>query len=211
MAAYYRDGERYPLDTGRSLIRFGLHNLGVPTLTGTLRPRAGEVIVGAESIVRAADFHIDASSIDVTDNHTAGEIIRWLFGDERNPVVTFTTTWARPVGHQAVELEGTLRMHGVDHLLRLRTTTGAWELGAAERSSTDESSGAERAPSTRREAAPHVTGSLWHRSAVHGVLDRKTWDSRHEIHREIANLLLGHDVHFAAEFFAGPKTNSPGV
>jgi polyisoprenoid-binding protein YceI len=185
MAAFYRDGQRYLLDTERSVVRFGLHNLGVPTLTGTLRPRAGEVIVGAESIVRAADFHIDAASIDVAGNHTAGEIIKWLFGDERNPIVMFTTTWARPVGHEAVELEGTLRMHGVEHLLSLRSKTGAWE--------------------------PHATGSLWHRSAVHGVLDRKTWDARHEIHREIANLLLGHDVHFEAEFFAGPKTSTPSV
>ncbi len=183
MAAFYREGERYALDTERSVVRFALHNLGVPTLKGTLRPRSGEVIVGPESILRAADFHIDADSIDVRDTSAAGEIVRWLFGDDRNPVVTFTTTWARPIGHESVELEGTLKMHGAEHLLSFRSKTGLWE--------------------------PHTSGALWHRSAAHGVLDRKTWDDRHAIQREIANLLLGHDVHFSADFFAGPKTSSP--
>jgi polyisoprenoid-binding protein YceI len=185
MAAFYRDGERYALDTGRSVVKFALHNLGVPTLKGTLRPKAGEVIVDTSALVRSADFHIDADSIDVHGPNAAGEIIRWLFGDESNPVVTFTTTWARPIGHAAVELEGTLRMHGHDHLLSLRTDTGLWQ--------------------------PHASGAMWHRSAVHGVLDRKTWDDRKEIEREIATLLLGHDLHFSAEFYAGPKTSSQAV
>lgn len=183
MAAFYRDGERYALDTERSIVRFALHNLGVPTLKGTLRPRSGEVIVGADTIVRAADFHMDADSIDVNASHASNDIIRWLFGDDRNPVVTFTTTWARPIGHEAVELEGTLKMHGAEHLLSLRSKTGLWE-------------------------PHHLSGALWHRSAVHGVLDRKTWDSRHEIHREIVNLLLGHDLHFSGDFYAGPKIST---
>jgi polyisoprenoid-binding protein YceI len=183
MAAFYRDGERYSLDTERSVVRFALHNLGVPTLKGTLRPCFGEVIVDTAAIIRSADFHICADSIDVSAGHSAGEIIRWLFGDETNPLVTFATTWARPIGHSAVELEGTLRMHGTEHLLSFRSQPGLWE--------------------------PHTSGALWHRSAVHGVLDRKTWDTRHAIQREIANLLLGHDVHFAAEFYAGPRTNNP--
>jgi polyisoprenoid-binding protein YceI len=181
MAAFYRDGDKYALDPDKSVVRFALHNLGIPTLKGTLRPRSGEVIVDTDAIVRSADFHIHADSIEVHSSHSAGEIVRWLFGDEKNPLVTFTTTWARPVGHNAVELEGTLRMHGVDHLLSLRSKTGAWE---------------------------QASGSSWHRSAVEGMLDRKTWDPRHEIQREIANLLLGHDVHFAVELYAGPKPGS---
>lgn len=184
MAAFYRDGERYALDTDRSVVRFALHNLGVPTLGGTLRPKSGLVIVDTAAIIRSADFHMDADSIDVHGSYGTGEIIRWLFGDEKNPVVTFTTTWARPIGHAAVELEGTLQMHGAEHLLSLRSETGLWE--------------------------PHTSGGMWHKSAVHGVLDRKTWDNRREIHREIANLLLGHDMHFHAEFYAGPRTSNPG-
>ena len=182
MAAFYRDGERYALDIERSVLKFALHNLGVPTLKGTLRPTAGEVIVDTSGLVRSTDFHIEANSIEVHGPHAAGEIIRWLFGDDANPLVTFTTTWARPIGHSTVEIEGTLRMHGHDHLLSLRTATGLWE--------------------------PHATGVLWHKSAAHGVLDRNTWDERKEIEREIATLLLGHDVHFSAEFYAGPRTNS---
>jgi hypothetical protein len=49
---------------------------------------------------------------------------------------------------------------------------------------------------------------MWHKSSVHGVLDRKTWDERRAIQREIATLLLGHDVHITAELYAGPKTSS---
>lgn len=183
MAAFYRDGERYALDTERSIVRFVLHNLGVPTLKGTLRAKAGEVIVDTSALIRSADFHIDSGSIDVHGPHAAGDIIRWLFGDDDNPVVTYTTTWARPIGHKGVEIEGILRLYGVEHLFNLRSEIGAWE--------------------------PHVSGSTWHKSAVHGVLDRKTWDNRHEIQREIATLLFGHDVHFSAEFYAGPKTNIP--
>jgi polyisoprenoid-binding protein YceI len=187
MSAFYRDGERFALDTDRSVVRFALHNLGLPTLKGTLRPRSGEIIVGPEDIVRAADFHMDADSIDVHGG-AGGEIIRWLFGDDSNPVVTFTTTWARPIGHEAVELEGTLKMHGAEHLLSLRSRTGLWE-------------------------AHHLTGAMFHKSAVIGVIDRKTWDSRHEIRRDIASFLLGHDVHLSADFYAGPKigakTNNP--
>ena len=186
MAAFYRDGERYALDIERSVVKFALHNLGVPTLKGTLRPRVGEVIVDTSGLVRSADFHIEADTIDVHGPHAAGEIVRWLFGDEANPVVTFTTTWARPIGHSAVEIEGTFRMHGHDHLLSLRTDTGLWE-------------------------AHNATGAMWHKSAVHGVLDRKTWDERKEVQREIATLLLGHDLHFTAEFYAGPRTNIPAV
>ena len=182
MAAFYRDGERYALDTQRSVVKFALHNLGVPTLKGTLRATAGEIIVDTAALLRSADFHIDADSIEVHGPHAAGEIIRWLFGDAANPVVTYTTTWARPIGHKAVEIEGMLRLHGAEHLFNLRSEIGSWE--------------------------PHGSGTLWHRSAVQGVLDRKTWDSRHEIRREIATLLLGHDLHFEAELYAGPKTSS---
>ena len=57
------------------------------------------------ALIRSADFHIDADSIEVHGPHAAGEIVRWLFGDEANPVVTFTTTWARPIGQKAVEIE----------------------------------------------------------------------------------------------------------
>jgi polyisoprenoid-binding protein YceI len=185
MAAFYKDGESYALDTERSVVKFALHNLGVPTLKGTLRAKAGLIIVDTTALVRTADFHIDADSIEVHGPHAAGEIVRWLFGDETNPVVTFTTTWARPVGHSAVELQGTLLLHGHEHLLTFRSDTGLWE--------------------------PHDSGSMWHKSSVHGVLDRNTWDERKAIQREIATLLLGHDMHITAEFYAGPKvrTNSP--
>jgi len=183
MAAFYRDGERYALDTERSVVKFALHNLGVPTLKGTLRASVGEVIVDTSALIRSADFHIDAKSIDVQGPHAAGDFVRWLFGDEANPVVMYTTTWARPIGHKAVEIEGILRLHGAEHLFNLRSETGLWE--------------------------PQASGAMWHKSAVHGVLDRKTWESRHEIQREIATLLFGHDVHFAAELYAGPRTNSP--
>ena len=181
MAAFYRDGERYALDIERSVVRFALHNLGLPTLKGTLRPKAGEVIVDASALIRSADFHIDADSIDVQGPHSAGDIIRWLFGDEANPVVMYTTTWARPIGHKAVEIEGLLRLHGAEHLFNMRSEIGLWE--------------------------PHASGSLYHKSSMHGVLDRTTWDSRREIQREIATLLLGHDVHFEIDLYAGPRTN----
>lgn len=182
MAAFYRDGERYALDTQRSVVKFALHNLGVPTLKGTLRPKAGEVIIDASALLRSADMHIDADSMDVHGPHAAGDVVRWLFGDDANPTVSYTTTWARPIGHKSVEIEGTLRMHGAEHLFNLRSETGLWE--------------------------PHVSGGMFHKCAVHGVLDRKTWDSRREIEREIATLLLGHDLHFSAELYAGPKTSN---
>ncbi len=180
MAAFYRDGERYPLDGERSVIRFELHNLGIPTLRGTLHPRAGEIVVGAEAAVRSADFHVDAASVRIDGHNPHAGIVDRLFGSDDHPTITFTTTWARPVGHGRVELEGILTMHGAEHLFSLRSEGGAWEPGS---------------------------GAMWHRGTARGVLDRTTWENRRHTLRDVADLLLGHDVHLVAELYAGPRPN----
>jgi polyisoprenoid-binding protein YceI len=181
MVAFYKDGARYTLDTGRTTIRLELHNLGVPTVRGTVRATVGELIVDADGVVRSADLQLDPGSLAIHGPFNHGNPIRSLFGRDEKPTFDFRTTWARPIGHGAVELEGLLTMRGQEHLFSLRSEGGIWE------------------------PDPEGAGQHWHRSAAHGVLDRKVWIPHAHLFDEASDLLLGHDVHMIAELYVGPR------
>lgn len=183
MVAFYKDGDRYTLDTARTTVRLELHNLGVPTVRGTVRATVGGLIVDSDGTVRSADLQLDPHSLAVLGPFHHANSIESLFGSADHPTIDFRTTWARPIGHGAVELEGILTMHGQEHLFSMRSERGVWE------------------------PDPDVAVQTWHRSNAHGVLDRKVWAPNTHLFDGASNLLLGHDVHLIAELFVGPRVS----
>jgi polyisoprenoid-binding protein YceI len=178
MPSYYKHGDRYPVDPGRSGARFHLHAMGVPVLRGTLPLSSGELVIDPDDGIRTANFQLDAAGIAFDAPVGHGDM-RGLFGTVAQPCIEFETQWARTAGPNHHELDGVLRLHGYEHVFTLRAERGAWERGTID--------------------------THWYRGVVRGELDRKAWDVRSHSLRDAALLLLGHEVHFEVVLCAGPR------
>ena|SRR5712692_9956646 len=112
---------RWNIDSGHSVVEFGVRHLGISTVKGRFGRFAGSIDTDERGTPKALEVVIDATSID-TNHPDRDQHLRSadFFDTERHPTITFRSTSVKRGQDNSCEIEGQLTMHGVTRPVTFR-------------------------------------------------------------------------------------------